>query len=629
MEGEAEGYRRAEVEVNGQSERGFLVYGAPVGSKEYVSHMLQLRAQEIVDDAAKVADVLRNERQALWAVLRWSINQRFDYWSQLCPPSLTEPVARWLDSKLWMLLERVAGQMIPRAANHLGPTVQVPVQSRNRLTVPEQLVRLPVALGGLGFRGLEDTCAPAFIGGLLPASPYLAAVPALQEAWGGLGENWEEESSPLDRFTSFVESDVVAGLEMKKAWEKMQKEDQEACGWLDEQYGGPLVQEVAGAGEGSSSGKIRGQIMERREGLRLKILLKGLKEHPDQTWRPVWSLPERDKLSSAWVLCLPSAHLAMTPSEFSQVFSNHLLLPSPVCANRVGEPLPGGKKVDLYGDMVSSATLPGNGHKAKHDEMKNFLDSKMRWAGMHVRCEVFGLFSRDIPQEGLAMIERGRKRQGIVPDFLLPASGGNEDATLADLKFVTGTVHHYPRHGRQQPSRAVDRRAQAVNREYQRHAVALDTKYCGIPKAVRGQLQQDGPVQRRLASYGDVEGWCFGVWGEASEPVHQLIHSIVEARLRVVGQHPGRRGKTRTLEGERAQLVGSLRRQVSLMAVRANARLILSRMESFVGPGAAEAARRRQMTLSLERQEARERQAHALSLSQGRNILRRGFFHVN
>ena len=83
------------------------------------------------------------------------------------------------------------------------------------------------------------------------------------------------------------------------------------------------------------------------------------------------------------------------------------------------------------------------------------------------------------------------------------------------------------------------------------------------------------------------------------------------------------------LEGERAQLVGSLRRQVSLMAVRANARLILSRMESFVGPGAAEAARRRQLTLSLERQEARERQAQALSLSQGRNILRRGFFHVH
>ena len=102
----------------------------------------------------------------------------------------------------------------------------------------------------------------------------------------------------------------------------------------------------------------------------------------------------------------------------------------------------------------------------------------------------------------------------------------------------------------------------------------------------------------------------------------------MEARLQVIGQQPGRQGPLRSLEGEKAQLVGSLRRQVSLLAVRANARLILSRMESHVGPGAADAARRRQQTMLLERQEAKERQAQAISLSQGRNLLRRGFFRM-
>ena len=58
-----------------------------------------------------------------------------------------------------------------------------------------------------------------------------------------------------------------------------------------------------------------------------------------------------------------------------------------------------------------------------------------------------------------------------------------------------------------------------------------------------------------------------------------------------------------------------------MLAVRANARLILSRMESHVGPGAADAARRRQQTMLLERQEAKERQAQAISLRQGRNLL--------
>ena len=88
-------------------------------------------------------------------------------------------------------------------------------------------------------------------------------------------------------------------------------------------------------------------------------------------------------------------------------------------------------------------------------------------------------------------MERGRKRQGIVPDFLLPGGGGNRDATLADLKFITGTEHHYPHHPHQrnpESSRAVDRRAKAVDQEYRRHAVSLDTKFGGVPKAARGQF---------------------------------------------------------------------------------------------------------------------------------------------
>ena len=108
----------------------------------------------------------------------------------------------------------------------------------------------------------------------------------------------------------------------------------------------------------------------------------------------------------------------------------------------------------------------------------------------------------------------------------------------------------------------------------------------------------------------------------------EIVLLTILPRLRIAGQQPGRGGKLRSMVAEKAMLVGSLRRQVSLMAVRANARLIISRMESFVGPGAAEAARRRQWAVNLERTEAQERQAHAVGLSQGRNILRRGFFRL-
>ena len=409
--------------------------------------------------------------------------------------------------------------------------------------------------------------------------------------------------------------------------------------FMGEPVVGVLAQEVESAGDGCRTGETRTKIMGPREIVRLKLLTLALEQYPDQSWRPVWSLPQRDKLTSAWTLCLPHPDTTMSPAEFTECMAAHLCLHSIVCVSRLGETLPGRKKVDRYGDMVMSANLPGSGHKTRHDKMKIHLLKLMKWAGMNVQCEVFGLFSRDIPQAGLARMERGRKRQGIIPDFKLLGGGGGggggrpgeSDATLADLKFITGIELRYPRNPapQQEPRKAVNRRACLVNTEYIRHAVSLDVKYCGVPRARRGQTQIVGPVQSRLSRYGEVEGWCFGIWGEGSDTVHTLIHNIVESRLQVLGQQPGRQGKVRSLEGERAHLVGSVRRQVSFLAVRANARLILGRVESHIGQGTSEAGKRRQYAAGVERIQARMRRAQALSLSQGRNILRRGCFRMD
>ena len=138
-------------------------------------------------------------------------------------------------------------------------------------------------------------------------------------------------------------------------------------------------------------------------------------------------------------------------------------------------------------------------------------------------------------------------------------------------------------------------------------------------------MQTLGPVQQKLASHGEVEGWVFGVWGEASDEVHTLIHRMAEARLLVADQQPRRR-KVQSIEAERAHLVGSLRQQISLVAVRANARLLINRVESHVGPGSVEAANRRQLVAAGDRQQKALRRAAALSLSQGRSLIRRGQF---
>lgn len=47
-----------------------MVYGVPVGSKEYVTYKLKEKAKKIVSNAEKTREVLALDRQALWASLR-------------------------------------------------------------------------------------------------------------------------------------------------------------------------------------------------------------------------------------------------------------------------------------------------------------------------------------------------------------------------------------------------------------------------------------------------------------------------------------------------------------------------------------------------------------------------------
>ena len=91
-----------------------MCYGIPLGSDMFVRCKLQEKAEEIMKDAKKTVQVLSGDKQALWNVLRLSTSHRFDYLCQLSPPSLVEPVAAWLDSQLWQVLEAATGLAIPR-----------------------------------------------------------------------------------------------------------------------------------------------------------------------------------------------------------------------------------------------------------------------------------------------------------------------------------------------------------------------------------------------------------------------------------------------------------------------------------------------------------------------------------
>ena len=149
-----------------------------------------------------------------------------------------------------------------------------------------------------------------------------------------------------------------------------------------------------------------------------------------------------------------------------------------------------------------------------------------------------------------------------------------------------------------------------------------DQQYCGTAPGTTG------PVETKLGTLGEVKGVVVGAFGEGSEDLHSLIHHLAISRVRVAGPQKGRRGQMRTEEAELALTTSFLRRTLSVVGVRAQAKLLLGRLE-VIGPGAGAAAGRRNYSLHLERIWANQRRADQLSRLQGKSLLRRGHFKID
>ena len=137
----------------------------------------------------------------------------------------------------------------------------------------------------------------------------------------------------------------------------------------------------------------------------------------------------RDKLSSAWLLCLPGGSETLTNEEFSTTAALNLCVPPPCLSGRVGEPIrgQGGRAlIDKHGDNIQATNISGDHFRKRHDYVKMTLFNLCKWAGLVVETEVYNLFSRLIPQEGLARYERNRQRQAIIPDLRIVQTVGRE-----------------------------------------------------------------------------------------------------------------------------------------------------------------------------------------------------------
>ena len=180
--------------------------------------------------------------------------------------------------------------------------------------------------------------------------------------------------------------------------------------------------------------------MTQLENLRLKALSKHLKEWQVRTDRPVWSWPNRDKLSTSWLLSFSGPHSGSSTPVFREGLAMLLCLPSSAC--REGWFWKGGH----VWRCCSLPTTTRGWLEDKHDRIKQELMSMMRWSGLSATCEVWGLFKHLIPQNKQGSEEVNKQRQVMIPDFRLQlhSQTGQSEVRLAELKFTCGRDLYRP-----------------------------------------------------------------------------------------------------------------------------------------------------------------------------------------
>jgi hypothetical protein len=349
----------------------------------------------------------------------------------------------------------------------------------------------------------------------------MSEVPALRDVMGG-ERCWGKDAMCEEPWELLLASGQQDGKALREAWRRyLQCEAQEAAVYLGEEVDGVKGKAVEAAGR-EWEGILRQAIMEQQEKTRGRLLEKALEQFPNKGARPVWRWPERDKHSAQWLLCLPALGSSFTGAELSEAFAAMLCLPSPACVPRVGATVGRAVKVCRFGDTMVNQVMVGDSWRTRHTAMLMKIWHLLHWAGIRMVFEVFNLFADCIPQAGLSKIERGRKRQGLVPDARLEREAGGP-ATLCELKYFSASSSRYPRNSRPRDGiRAADRRANSFTALYAGKAKKVDWDYCGTPRPPPSLLGQPppvcvfGPTETRLLSLGRVSCWCFGGFGKTS-----------------------------------------------------------------------------------------------------------------
>ena len=238
-------------------------------------------------------------------------------------------------------------------------------------------------------------------------------------------------------------------------------------------------------------------------------------------------------------------------------------------------------------------------------------------AKIPAEAEVFGLFRHLIPAVVTAEggeLEEARARNGLCPDLKLriPTVDGVCDR-LGEIKVMSACATRY-KPGKTE--KQADRRARELPGSYRRPLQRLDREH---HETAPGET---GPLVQLLQSYGELQCYVGGAWGEASLHLHALIQTCAESRV----AHLCRATGQQEMEGKMSSLVSQYRRLVSSCLVRIQGQCLISRV-GVVSGAAKSAAKRREAAGGMEQRLRKERAAQWMASLHGPGWARRGRCH--
>ena len=233
--------------------------------------------------------------------------QQFDYWLQLVHPTQVRKAAERMNQVAWGVLEKILGSSVPREGGELSYTCPMvaDVTGLRGKSFQSILASLPIKCGGLGLRDQVQLSPAAYVAGLEQALPFFGGERGICPPLGQLGGAM---TTTAERWRPLLERGGRTATELRGAWELLAGEARQLSDYLGEDLSGALALPVEGAGDGSTDGSTRKAVVTQLENLRHRALSKHLKEWESRTVRPVWSLPNRDTLTTAWLLSFPGQH---------------------------------------------------------------------------------------------------------------------------------------------------------------------------------------------------------------------------------------------------------------------------------------------------------------------------------